>query len=59
MKERDWYKNEWIGKATLDGLKEAMQELNDTWGTHANDFNMGRPLTLVRFETEYPGKKAA
>jgi hypothetical protein len=59
MKIINWLKNEWIGKATLEGLKEAAEELEYTWGTHAHDFNMGRPLTLVKVEKPLPVKKAA
>ncbi|HQP31678.1 MAG TPA: hypothetical protein PLB81_10140 [Deltaproteobacteria bacterium] len=59
MKIRDWFRNEWIGEATVAGLNEAMQDLDYTWGVHANDFNKDKTLTLVKSEKAYPEKKAA
>lgn len=59
MKIRDLFKNEWIGKATLAGLKDAMGDLEYSWGIPVNDPNMEKKLTLVKNEKDYPVKKAA
>lgn len=59
MKIRDWFMNEWIGKATVAGMKDAMQELDCTWGVHVNDFSRDITLMLVKSGKAYPEKKAA
>jgi len=59
MKIGDWFKSEWIGKATVAGIKEAMQELDYTWGVHVNDFSRDITLMLVKSGKAYPEKKAA
>jgi hypothetical protein len=58
-KVRNWFKNEWIGKATLAGLNEAMEDLDYTWGTHVNEGNRGRTLQLVKNENIHKVKLAA
>jgi len=59
MKIRDWFKNEWIAKATVAGLKDAMVDLGYSWGIPVNDANTEKKLTLVKNEKDYPVKKAA
>jgi hypothetical protein len=59
MKMLDWFKNEWIGKATLEGLKKAMEDLDYTWGGHANNFKTDKPLSFVKDKREHREKIAA
>jgi len=59
MKIRGLFDNEWIAKATLAGVKDAMGDLDYSWGIPAIDANTEKKLTLVKNEKGYPVKKAA
>jgi len=60
VKIRGLFNNEWIGKAILAGLKDAMRDLEYTWGIPAaNDLNTDKKLTLLKNGKGYPEKMAA
>ena len=48
MKIRGLFNNGWIGKAILAGLKDALGDLEYTWGISTNDLNTDIKLTLLK-----------
>lgn len=55
MKIRDWFNTEWITKATLAGLKAAIEDMEYSWGIPEPAYEQAS----TRNEKDYPVKLAA
>ncbi|MEN6473683.1 MAG: hypothetical protein ABFD81_06695 [Syntrophaceae bacterium] len=51
--------NAWVGKATVKGLTEAMDDLNYAWGTEGMGPFTGTGLAVVKEDKHFPVKLAA
>jgi hypothetical protein len=60
---KNWLKNiitnAWVGKATVAGLAEAMDDLNYTWGVEGLGPHAGAALAAAKDDKHYPVKLAA
>lgn len=59
MKIREWFNTEWIGKATLAGLKAAIEDLDYTWGVPEGAFDQAKTPNPVQEAPGYQEKLAA
>lgn len=51
--------NAWVGKATVAGLAEAMDDLNYTWGTEGMGPHVAYAYTATKEDKRFPVKLAA
>jgi len=60
---RDWIETiitgAWIGKATVKGLAEAMDDLNYTWGTEGIGPQVAHAYAATKEDKRFPVKLAA
>ena len=55
----DIFTNAWVGKATVKGLAEAMDDLNYTWGSEGMGPFANTVPAVVKEDKTYPVKLAA